>query len=755
MLPRPSADNQLSVGATTPAAPAANTPPPDAAPSTPPWLLGPEAPCPPEQPSAQACPVCLCDLSSGAVGPEALFPWPICQHRMHLGCVAHLVANVRELRCPACRAGWPAWGAAAFQAACQAEQVDPPAPAPDHDTTSRQHRDATAPQPPPSVLAFCCPRILLANPDSPSRDEAWQELPDRHMHWAPVFHRQSNQWAPEWVCLRCNATVTSEHPLLQGLPPDADRPVCPTHGPRCLALDLREGSRGWICSRGAQVLPCRAVRIPLPPANPEPGPAANAPPDADFAWFRRGPPPPGTPPGLTHSWIFVPLLHAAVGRLHPDALQAWETDSHYGALWSRALANLRLAGSVPPASVVHALHILQQLSSEEGRPVPLPEAQLLLNISGGASTLPANASVHLLWAWSFAVQPDGYIPATAQEALLHVFLGEAAASELVQQTSAPPAATSTDAPAPAVHPPQPPAQRPGSASSSSASSSSSSPFAAVGPVPANATPPNEPEQPQAPASDHVPIQPSTVQDTPLAGARLRAAFVSLDAFCATDVLQQPCPTFRSPPKLLRGPLRQAMHLALSHIQSLSAAATSVESERAWKLWLFLPRMLLFRPQAAARIPAAVLRARITAFQGGDWASLLREASAASPPARASVSEPGAEQRADRAVHLARLGELSAARRALLSEPLAPGDQATLQQLRDPDRRLCQPYAPVDPALLSWLPEAPVALPAPCSATCVAPAEVLPPAPQDSQPRSHVCSSTMPTPPKHSAASRSC
>ena len=283
--------------------------------------------------------------------------------------------------------------------------------------------------------------------------------------------------------LNGSASAAMPPPLLQGLPPDGDRPVCPTHGPRCLALDLREGSRGWICSRGAQVLPCRTVRIPLPPANPEPGPAANAPPDADFAWFRRGPPPPGALPGPTHSWIFVPLLHAAVGRLHSDALQAWETNPHYGALWSRALANLRLAGSVPPASVVHALHILQQLSSEEGRPVPLPEAQLLLNISGGASTLPANASVHLLWAWSFAVQPDGYILATAQEALLHVFLAEAAASELVQQASAPAAATSTDTPAPAVHPPEPPAQRPGSASSSSASSSFSSPFAAVGPVP--------------------------------------------------------------------------------------------------------------------------------------------------------------------------------------------------------------------------------------------------------------------------------
>ena len=145
-------------------------------------------------------------------------------------------------------------------------------------------------------------------------------------------------------CLRCNATVNSEHPLLQALPPDADRPLCPTHGARCLALDLREGSRGWICSRGAQVLPCRTVRTPLPPANAEPGPA-NAPPISDLAWFRRGSPPPRTIPRPTHS---LPLLHAAVGRLHPDALRAWESDPRYGALWSRTLANLRLAGSVPP-----------------------------------------------------------------------------------------------------------------------------------------------------------------------------------------------------------------------------------------------------------------------------------------------------------------------------------------------------------------------------------------------------------------------
>ena len=199
---------------------------------------------------------------------------------------------------------------------------------------------------------------------------------------------------------------------------------------------------------------------------------------------------------------------------------------------------------------------------------------------------------------------------------------------------------------------------------------------------------------------------STVQDTALAEARLRAAFVSLDAFCATDVLQQPCPTSRSPPQALARPTPP------SHAFGLVAYPVSF--------------------------------------------SCLREASTASPPARASVSEPGAEQRADSAVHLARLGELSAARRALLSEPLVLGDHATLQQLRDPNRRPCQPHAPAEPALLSWLAEAPVALPAPALLTiCVAPAEVLPPAPLDLQPTSRVCSSTMPTPPKHSAASRCC
>ena len=65
---------------------------------------------------------------------------------------------------------------------------------------------------------------------------------------------------------------------------------------------------------------------------------------------------------------------------------------------------------------------------------------------------------------------------------------------------------------------------------------------------------------------------------------------------------------------------------------------------------------------------------------------------------------------DRAVHFDHLGELSAARQALRSEPLAPGDDATtLQQLRDPARRPSEPYDPLDPGLSAWLPDTEVAL----------------------------------------------
>ena len=120
-------------------------------------------------------------------------------------------------------------------------------------------------------------------------------------------------------------------------------------------------------------------------------------------------------------------------------------------------------------------------------------------------------------------------------------------------------------------------------------------------------------------------------------------------------------------------------------------------------------MLLHRPAAAARVAKPELRARFDKFFRGDWLALLQEAEASSTPRPHPVDEPDVDARTSRAVHLAHLGELSAARQALLASPLAPGNDATLAELRDPARRPTEPYAPLESSVLNWSPPSPVAL----------------------------------------------
>ena len=57
-----------------------------------------------------------------------------------------------------------------------------------------------------------------------------------------------------------------------------------------------------------------------------------------------------------------------------------------------------------------------------------------------------------------------------------------------------------------------------------------------------------------------------------------------------------------------------------------------------------------------------------------------------------------------------MGELSAARQALLSEPLAPGAPASLEELRNPARRPHQPYQPVSQEVANFHPNHPVHIP---------------------------------------------
>ena len=157
--------------------------------------------------------------------------------------------------------------------------------------------------------------------------------------------------------MRCNSTVDEHHPLLQAVP---EPPECPAHGPRRLAVDMCERSRGWVCCRGSppQVLPCPGQRLPMlevPHAAPPAAPTTAEALPADSAWFCQGPPDTRALQ-RTHSWLFVPLLHAAVGRFDPTPLARWEAHPLYGRLWQHSLALLRQAPPVEPQALVHALH---------------------------------------------------------------------------------------------------------------------------------------------------------------------------------------------------------------------------------------------------------------------------------------------------------------------------------------------------------------------------------------------------------------
>ncbi|CAK0894886.1 unnamed protein product, partial [Prorocentrum cordatum] len=115
-----------------------------------------------------------------------------------------------------------------------------------------------------------------------------------------------------------------------------------------------------------------------------------------------------------------------------------------------------------------------------------------------------------------------------------------------------------------------------------------------------------------------------------------------------------------------------------------------------------------REAGQQRIPKEQLLERFTRFEAGDWAQLLTEAQPG-PPRRPPERDANGQSRApearrgrapdeneelrsrcERARELIRLGEVSAARQALTASAVAPGTQATLDELRDPARRLQQP-----------------------------------------------------------------
>ena len=244
----------------------------------------------------------------------------------------------------------------------------------------------------------------------------------------------------------------------------------------------------------------------------------------------------------------------------------------------------------------------------------------------------------------------------------------------------------------------------GSGCSSSPSSSSSSSSSSDEPPDADMSP-RHAGQPCADseASSEAEAPPAAVGVAARVG---RSSWTFLDEVDLATEFATPVPTLQSAPRFVAAGVRAAFSFALRAVATPAPAAGATR-ERAWKLFLLVPRLLLCRPPASGSVGKAALLRRVTDFQAGRWSQLLHAARAVAP-ARApagQLSEGARSERARaRACAQVQRGELSRARQTLTSAPLAPGNAETLRALSDPARRPPQPRDPIPAEVASFVPE---------------------------------------------------
>ena len=153
-----------------------------------------------------------------------------------------------------------------------------------------------------------------------------------------------------------------------------------------------------------------------------------------------------------------------------------------------------------------------------------------------------------------------------------------------------------------------------------------------------------------------------------------------------------------------------MRLALTEFQEAAQGGDETRRTRAWKLFLLLPRLLLFRPARGGLIAKSRLLTRFSEFSKGHWLQLLIESRDCAEVAsqvqrrRRRTQQDTPQRRADRAETMVQLGELSAGRQALEAAPIAPGNMRTLSALTDIERRPPEPRAPIPADILNHEPE---------------------------------------------------
>ena len=103
-------------------------------------------------------------------------------------------------------------------------------------------------------------------------------------------------------------------------------------------------------------------------------------------------------------------------------------------------------------------------------------------------------------------------------------------------------------------------------------------------------------------------------DFPRAAA-LREGLESLDLVDPRRLFESRASVFKSVPKFLHGPFRNALKFALKECLSLEVS----RQERGWKLLTLIPRMFLHRPPGGGLIPSKLL-GRFEAFSRGNLSS---------------------------------------------------------------------------------------------------------------------------------------
>ena len=167
---------------------------------------------------------------------------------------------------------------------------------------------------------------------------------------------------------------------------------------------------------------------------------------------------------------------------------------------------------------------------------------------------------------------------------------------------------------------------------------------------------------------------------------------------------------------MKGAFRCALRTALEEVTSGVERHSDIRVIRGWKLFLLLPRLLLYRPSRGGHVPRKQLEARMQQFQFGNWVGLLEDSQSCNARAHQSSVRRrrrdqviDVEKRAARALSLVRQGELSYARLALEGAEVAPGNLATLRELTNPEKRPPRPRRDLSQEVVHNEPAAPFEL----------------------------------------------